>query len=164
MIWQVKSIGPEVKTTAPGEPSGLRLPGGQDDRPFLCQRRISRSWVRRIQRGTHSCSSAWDRVVATKRRDLQTLAALGISVWPEACRPGMARRASRAHAAMLSACSESVHHPAAEFAVRRGPCRIKRWNGISTDQHRIAIAIESISMFGPLRRRQHESDRYRQMR
>jgi len=44
--------GPEAKTTAPGEPSSLCLPSGQDNGSFLYQRRISRSWVRRVQRET----------------------------------------------------------------------------------------------------------------
>jgi len=54
--------GSEAKTTAPGEPSSLRLPGGQDDGPFLYQRRISRSWVRRIQRETAHVVPRADRV------------------------------------------------------------------------------------------------------
>ncbi len=52
----------ETETTAPGEPSSLRLPSGQDDGPFLYQRRISRSWVRRIQRETAHVVPRADRV------------------------------------------------------------------------------------------------------
>ncbi len=53
--------GTEAKTTAPGEPSSLRLPSGRDDGPFLYQR-ISRSWVRRIQRETAHVVPRADRV------------------------------------------------------------------------------------------------------
>jgi hypothetical protein len=52
----------EVETTAPGEPGNSRLPGAQDHGPFLCQRRMSRSWVRRIQRGTTHAVPRVDRV------------------------------------------------------------------------------------------------------
>jgi len=54
--------GPEAKTTAPGEPSSLCLPRGQDDGAFLYQRRTSRSWVRRIQRETAHVVPRADRV------------------------------------------------------------------------------------------------------
>ena len=68
----VEVDGPEAKTTAPGEPSSLCLPGGQDNGPFLYQRRISRSWVRRIQREIAHVVPRADRVsrrsVALKSR------------------------------------------------------------------------------------------------
>jgi hypothetical protein len=54
--------GSEATTTGPGKPSSLRLPGGQDDGPFLYQGMISRSWVRRIQRETAHAVSRADRV------------------------------------------------------------------------------------------------------
>jgi len=64
--------GLEAKTTAPGERRSLHLPGGRDDGLFLYQRRISRSWVRRIQRETAHVVPRADRVsrrsVALKSR------------------------------------------------------------------------------------------------
>jgi hypothetical protein len=53
---------PEVKATAHGEPSSPLVPGARDSEPFLERRRISRSWVRRSQRGIIRTLPRLDRV------------------------------------------------------------------------------------------------------
>jgi hypothetical protein len=52
----------EGKTTADGEPSSPLVPGVRDSEPSLDRRRISRSWVRRSQRGIIRTLPRLDRV------------------------------------------------------------------------------------------------------
>ena len=92
---------PEAKTTAPGEPNSLGLPGGQDHVPFFYQRRISRSWVRRIQRETAHVVSRADRV---SRRSV----ALTSSSSRHSVRLGHGPSMSR-HKVEVCACRRTLH-------------------------------------------------------